>query len=181
MITGVTLLDYNKKYPTKTYFIKRFKKAVIPFLFWSVFAVVWFYRSDLINVLTGKIDAFPNVSFDDLINGIINTKYMGVYWFFIPLFCVYLVIPIFASIPENKRKRVFSYIILVSFIINIFVPFLLSIFGELFCISIKWKFSFSVGLEYVFYVLVGYMIHNYEIKRKHPKNFNCHIRFLMAL
>lgn len=31
MITGITLFDYKDKYDTKTYFIKRFNRTVIPF------------------------------------------------------------------------------------------------------------------------------------------------------
>lgn len=35
MITGVTLIDYTLRESTKTFFIKRFYKTVIPFLAWG--------------------------------------------------------------------------------------------------------------------------------------------------
>lgn len=35
MLTGATLMDYQKKYSTKTFFIRRFRKTVIPYLFWG--------------------------------------------------------------------------------------------------------------------------------------------------
>lgn len=44
MVSGVTLLDYNKKYSTKTYFKKRFDKAVVPFFVWSVISFLYSAR-----------------------------------------------------------------------------------------------------------------------------------------
>lgn len=37
MITGTTLLEYRKKYDTKTFFRKRVMRTVFPFVFWTFF------------------------------------------------------------------------------------------------------------------------------------------------
>ena len=37
MNSGATLLDYRDKYDTKTFYKKRLKRVLIPFLFWSAF------------------------------------------------------------------------------------------------------------------------------------------------
>ena len=34
-----TLMDYQKKYSTKTFFIRRFRKTVIPYLFWGAIKI----------------------------------------------------------------------------------------------------------------------------------------------
>ena len=58
MITGATLLDYTKRCDTKTFFTRRLKKTVIPFVFWSLVALlfqIYFYvtNKDVIFVLYG--------------------------------------------------------------------------------------------------------------------------------
>lgn len=56
MISGVTLMDYLKRYDDKTFLKKRFSKTVLPFLAWSLIAYVYwiltqnngdFYRNPL--------------------------------------------------------------------------------------------------------------------------------------
>lgn len=37
MISGATLIDYRDRYSTKEFLKRRFKKTVIPFLFWSYY------------------------------------------------------------------------------------------------------------------------------------------------
>ena len=37
MLSGATLLDYKKKYSTKTFYKKRFVRTFIPFVIWSTF------------------------------------------------------------------------------------------------------------------------------------------------
>lgn len=41
MISGVTLIDYSKRYSTKDYFKKRIKKSVIPFILWSLLFLIY--------------------------------------------------------------------------------------------------------------------------------------------
>ena len=41
MISGITLIDYNKRYSLKEYFKKRINKVVIPYIFWSLFAIAY--------------------------------------------------------------------------------------------------------------------------------------------
>lgn len=41
MISSVTLMDYQKRYDTKTFLKKRFSKTVIPFLFWTFVGLVF--------------------------------------------------------------------------------------------------------------------------------------------
>ena len=54
MISGATLLDYNKKYSTKIFFKKRIFKTVIPYIIWSVIGLV-------INLFL-----FKNISIEDV-------------------------------------------------------------------------------------------------------------------
>ncbi len=41
MLSGATLMGYREKYSTKVFFKKRLMRVVLPWLFWSVFFLIW--------------------------------------------------------------------------------------------------------------------------------------------
>ena len=117
MISGIMLIDYRDRYNTKTFFEKRIKKTVIPFIFWSIIGILYFsfVRKKF------KISDFTITQF---LNAIMGTKYMFVYWFFPALFSVYLCIPLFSAIEKRLRKNVFIYLLIVCAIFNFILPFI---------------------------------------------------------
>ena len=164
MLSGATLIDYQERYSTKEFFKKRFKKTMIPFLVWSVIGMVWASRKVLQAMLEGKPNQGLGWTFLSVTNGIVNTKFRDIYWFFIPLFCIYLVMPLFAAVCKEKRVKVFTYIIGVALVINFVIPFVLSMLKHYANIDFGWTYKIYVGFEYLYYVLVGYVIHKREIK-----------------
>lgn len=46
-----------------------------------------------------------NLTFKDLVDAIMNTKIINIYWFFIPLISIYLSIPILAFVQKKDRKK----------------------------------------------------------------------------
>lgn len=116
MLSGATLVDYRERYNTKAFFIHRFSKTLPPFLFWSVVSVFWAVYSqhslpvDMLTDWRAWIDI------------IFNTKAMSIYWFFIPLFALYLCIPFISSVPETARIKVFGFAFLYSFISGSCLP-----------------------------------------------------------
>ena len=167
MLSGATLIDYQDRYSTKEFFKKRLKKAVIPFLAWSVVGLLWAYRKVLWAMVVGEPNKGLDWTFLSVSDGIINTKFRDIYWFFIPLFCIYLVIPLFASVRKEKRVKVFSYIIGVALPINFVIPFVLSLLKYYEQINFGWTYKIYVGFEYLFFVLVGYVIHKRNIKLRY--------------
>ena len=106
MLTGATLMDYRKRYNTYEFIKKRFSRTMIPFLFWSVVAIVWC-------VLALKCLKWSDVSSPiKLINVIFNVRAFNIYYFFIDLFAVYLCIPVLGIIPSQKElvKKEFLHI-----------------------------------------------------------------------
>ena len=156
MISGATLINYRKRYTTAEYFKKRISKTLIPFLFWSIFAL-FFNR-----ILWGK----GSVSFNpfDIINSVINTKYVGIYYFFITLFSVYLSIPVISLIPKESRRKGFLYIIVTAFTVNSLIPFILSLFGGR--INHNGSFFFYACGGYLIFPIIGYYLENYELSKK---------------
>lgn len=152
MITGATLLDYRERYDTKTYFSKRFKRTVFPFLIWNAFAsIFWFifWKNEW-----GGIK--------DLISGFFTTKYCNVYWYFFPLFNIYLSIPLLSSVEKKHRIKVFSFITFIQIILVSILPIVFEILG------ITWNYDLSVGVAsgYLLYVLLGFLISNIDFKHR---------------
>ena len=130
------------------------KKTLIPFLAWSViFFIINYYNGLYIN---DKID----LGF--FLEQLINTKVMPVYWFFPVLFIIYLSIPI---LSEIKTKDVWLYFIIVSFLINSFIPMIL----ELFRMEHGGFVPFHIGAGYLIYPIIGYYLSAYNLSQKHTK------------
>lgn len=98
----------------------------------------------------------------EVADGILNTRYVDIYWFFPALFSVYLCIPILSCIPEKYRKRIFGYAILVYFVLEALAP--------LVCNLMHIEFNEGFGMPavggYLIYTLLGYWIDNYELSKK---------------
>lgn len=154
MISGATLIDYQDRYTTKEFFIRRAKKTVIPFIIWSLIGLA--YR------LVKKATLIEELSFKFVINGILGTSFINIYWFFTSLFCIYLCIPLFAAVAKDKRKETFTYLALAGFLVNALFPFVINVLG----VDIIWPFSISVVSGSLIYAVVGYIIDNYEFSRK---------------
>lgn len=75
MLTGATLMDYRERYDTRTFFLKRFEKTVIPFFAWSFIAIA--YR-----MARGTFPWASVVGPRSLWNYIISAGPQPIYWFF---------------------------------------------------------------------------------------------------
>lgn len=151
MITGATLVDYQDRYSTKEFFIRRAKKTVIPFIAWSLIGyALQLYRGETSPSLKG------------LVNGVLGTSIVGIYWFFPTLFCIYLTIPLFAAVAKEKRKSVFTYLAVAGFVINILVPFLLKVFS----VDLRWPFTLNSVTDIYIYICIGYLISHYPLSSK---------------
>ncbi len=160
MISGATLIGYRKRNTTREFFKKRVIKAVIPFIFWSVFSLGFGILMQ--SVKYGKESI--NYNAYDIINMFTYCKFPfnSIYWFFPVLFTSYMFMPILSAIDESKKKSVFEYIIISSLVVNVLLPFIISFFqGE---IGYSGGFYFIAGLDYATYLVLGYYIDNYEIK-----------------
>ena len=156
MISGATLMDFGKKYSLKEYFKKRIGKTVIPFVFWSLFAIGF----TICQNRRGTYDLSPTA----IIDSVINNKYIAIYYFFIILFGVYLSIPVLAAIDESKRKKVFGYIIIAAFTVNSLLPFLCSLTGGR--INANSNFSFFACAGYLIFPVIGYCLDRCELSAK---------------
>ena len=109
MISGATLMDYRDRMSTREYIGRRWQRVGIPFLFWSVVAVIYWY---VVAWYTGK-----NWQVFDPIDIIVNiergtTNYY--YWFFPALFSAYLLIIMLSAINKPLRVRVLAFVAVIG-------------------------------------------------------------------
>ncbi|MBE6490730.1 MAG: acyltransferase [Methanobrevibacter sp.] len=137
MISGAMLLDFREKYDLKTYFSKRINKTVLPYIFWSIAGL-------LIQVFILHYISLSDVTFSYFVSGMMHGNLVIVYWFFIPLFALYLLFPLCFIIKDNKKLLISSIFLL--FIINYLI-------------------SSSIP-GYLAIALTGYYIHKYGVSRR---------------
>jgi surface polysaccharide O-acyltransferase-like enzyme len=154
MISGAKFVEYQDRYSTKEFFKKRAKKVLIPFICWGIIAL--FY------LLFTKTISIHGIDIKYILNGLMNGSFVSIYWFFPPLLCIYLCMPLFASVKEEKRKVVFSYIAIIGFILNALIPFIINIFK----LDIIFPYSISVCFGFLIYVFIGYLLDKYDMKKR---------------
>jgi surface polysaccharide O-acyltransferase-like enzyme len=157
MITGATLIDYQDRYDTKTFFKRRFLKVLIPFIFWSLFGLFFF------GFIRGKSYSLDPLS---IYNNIVDNKYVSIFWFFIPLICIYLSIPLFAAVDKEKRIKTFKYLAILGIILNILMPFLVSCFSYAFHRRVALNIEVGVVAGYLIYPVIGYLLHKIDLTKK---------------
>lgn len=154
MISGATLMDYRERYNTKDYFKKRLLKTAVPFVFWSLVGLalnVFVYRNTPLSAITPAY----------LVDGLLNTRFVQVYWFFIPLFLVYAAMPLFSAVPRERRRTLFAYLAVAGFVLNSLVPFILTVFK----VPIGYSVRFDATRSYLIYPVIGYLLYAYELPK----------------
>ena len=153
MLSGATLMNYRKKYDTKTFFKKRFLKVLIPFIFWAIIMFIW-----KINILKSmpEIDGMKN-----WINAFFNNKEESTYYFMYSILGIYLTMPILSLLTEENHRKTLWFTVSLYFIFNSFIPNILSLF------KITYNTNAQVLLGgYTIFVILGYLLSTEELSKK---------------
>ena len=152
MATGAKLLDYRKKYDTKTFFKKRFSKVLIPSIFWIFIMIIWKLNLGMLEI--------NNIR--DLLNIIFSNKMESTYYFIWEIMGIYLTLPIISKIIENEKdNNLLWYYVIIFTIFNSFLPYIFSVF------NITYNKSFSIRIaDYYIYIILGYLLSKIEINKK---------------
>ncbi len=154
MITGTTLLDFYERYSIKDYFIKRINKTLVPYLFFSIVGLLY-------ELFVIKIIPLEKVGIKFLVGNLMIGNLPPVYWFFIPLFCIYLSIPIFAAIPRADKMKVFPIAIIFGLLFNCTLPLLV----KLLHITVSIPLYMYAASGYLIYLFLGYYIANHSFSK----------------
>lgn len=153
MLSGATLMEYRNKYNTKTYFKKRIFKTFVPFIVWNIFILIE-------KGLVEKTIELGSIKFTTLIDMILNSKIESIYWFFIPLFMIYLSIPILAQLKGNLK--VLTYMAGIGIVTYSILPFIMSIMN----IQFNTNLNFPLTSGYIIFVIVGYLLSKIDLSKK---------------
>lgn len=149
MLTGATLLNYRKRYDTKTYFCKRIEKVVIPWIIWSM--IVYIVHNKNLNII-------------NFLKSFINQKIETIYWFFPLIIYLYCLIPVLSILTEKEKYRKTMWGI-VGFIF-IFQTILKPLCQML---NITYPNVLNYTLEpnaYIIYLLLGYLLSTTDLNKK---------------
>lgn len=152
MISGANLMGYRKRYSTKEFLIKRFSKTLIPFLFWSVVMVF----------TKGYWDTMKHWSIRGWLNYIFLTKIEQVYWFFIPLFAIYICMPVLSCLAEEKYRKTLWYLVVIAFFVQGVVPVFFPMLG----LDLWTNITFPVADGMLIYAVLGWLLATEELDRK---------------
>lgn len=158
MVSGATLLDYSDRYSTKVFFTKRMRKVVLPYVAWSLIGLA--FSCFLLKTIDASI-----VGKRYILNSIADASVVSYYWFFPPLICAYLCMPLFAAVDKEKRKNVFTYLVVAGYFINSVIPFL----KNLFSLDLSFPFSISVAGNPLIFILTGYLLSHYDCSQKQKR------------
>lgn len=169
MLSGATLIRYRDRYTTIDFFKKRFLRTGIPFVIWSV-----------ISALIKGINPFE-IGLISFFNKFITIGIENVYWFFIPLFAVYLSMPVLSLLADNRR--ILWYMAGGSFLLSSFIPLVIGYLG------FWWNYSLTMLTcgGYLMYAILGYLLATEELSK--PKRiilyllgiFGAVLRYVMTV
>lgn len=152
MLSGATLMTYRHRYDTKSFFHKRIARVFIPFLIWNTIAIIW-------RIVTSQMPTITNIA--EFISVFVTTEYMGVYWFFVPLFAVYLCIPVLSLLVERVSREILWYFAGLTFLTLSAFPLLCHLFG----ITYNQSLEFPLGGGFLLYVILGYLLSTEDLNR----------------
>ena len=154
MISGATLIDYPQRYDAKTYFCKRISKTFLPFVVWSMVGLAKM-------IIRGQV-TWEQITPIFLFNGIFSAKFISIYWFFMPLFALYLSIPLLASVREEKKKVIFSYGLGIGFVFDALIPLVIH------ALSLPIGFSLHIDMfaGNLMFLFMGYLLSRGKFSKK---------------
>ncbi len=148
MLSGANLMNYRERYSTEEFFKKRLIRILIPFIVFSlIYAVL--YKVD--PMVIGK---------REFINRFFNTQIMTIFWFFIPMFSVYLAMPVLSLLKDNRR--ILWYMAGLGFMLNSFLPQVFRYLG------LVWNGSLTFLMTggFLIFTVLGYLLSQTDISFK---------------
>jgi surface polysaccharide O-acyltransferase-like enzyme len=151
MVSGMFLLNPNKKISYKDIYSKYILRIVIAFISWSLLYAIY---NNLINYDTFDYDVF------------IRSFIFGHYhmWYLYMIVGLYIITPLIRNIAHDKKAT--EYFLLLSLVFTSLLPIIVKFFNlEDLNFYIK-KFDLSFTFGYVGYYIGGYYFNNHELTKQ---------------
>ncbi len=151
MVSGANLLEYRIRYDTKTFFKKRLARTGIPFLFWSLFYLLY-------PCVLGRA---PLPTAAALRNAILNNESNYIFWFFYAIFGIYLSMPVFSLVAKKENFKTISYLCLLSYFFSGILPCITK-----FCFPVTGWLTPPAVSGFIGYVFMGWLIRHETFSKK---------------
>ena len=152
MLSGANLISYRSKYSTKVFINKRLKKTFFPFLFWSSLFLILY-------IIIHWDDEAKLLTYRKIVQIMITGKIpLTNYWFFIPLFFLYLFMPFISLMVGAMNTKHITYLCLLLILFQSIIPTILIVIG------IDEELPLPLN-SYLIYALLGYLFSITEFEK----------------
>lgn len=136
MLSGSTLMQYRQRYSTWTFYKKRFSRTIVPYVFWGG---LFYLLPSLLKGTFGWHDMIMRFTTGSITN----------YWFFIPLFTLYIFMPFLSLMVINMTKKAVLALCGLLFVFQSLMPTVYMLFG------LELRVPMPIG-GYFLFALLGY-------------------------
>jgi len=154
MLSGSLLI--HKKDNLKTFFKKRVKRILLPWMFWGTILLFVNNFAQLSNLLTGKV-----LNFNDF-KILLMENFLSGFWFMPMIVGIYLTTPIIKKFAVNATKKELKYFLSIWFVLASLLPTAHNLF------NLNISFIIPNWFAYLGYFVGGYcIVHRSKISENH--------------
>ncbi len=163
MISGAMLLSDEKNKEPGFVVRVRLKKVIIPFLFWSIFAVAYYFITEKAYYGINNTEAVIY-----RIKHFLSEPVVIHLWFMYALIPIYLLLPFIKRAVDGADKKTGVYFIILWSVFSVALPTLKSLSGENIgaAFSMHPQFDMNLFMGYPGFFILGYILHKGEFKIK---------------
>lgn len=157
MVSGIFMLSPEKNRGIKDLYSKNILRIITSFVFWSLIYLVYHQVSDYFDD-----KASYKFEFKEILNNFLAGDYH--LWFMYMIVGLYVATPIIRKLVDKKSTM--HYFLIIWFVFCLVINFikLIPSVGN-YAFTALSLFKISVAVEYSGYYVLGYYLHNYEIKK----------------
>lgn len=163
MLSGALMLDSEYNFTYKKHW-GHIKKLILFFCFWSLAYALIFQVA--VPVIRGESLKIKDI-FSEFVAGHFHL------WFIYMLIGIYLIVPILRLFVNHTNKKLIEYFLMLAFVFTFFVSAVIKygktvspVFDSIACVFNDFNMNFVGG--YTGYFILGWYLHNYELKHKRP-------------
>lgn len=163
MISGVLLLSDERSSDVSFVVKNRLKKICVPFLFWSLFAIIYYFV-----IGYQYYDKFNYEGLFYRLKHFLNHPSTIHFWFMYALIPMYVILPFIKIIIDNVKKKHKIYMLVLWLIFTIFLVtaenMVTKDYKMIFIMDEKYSLNLFNG--YLGFFILGYYLNKYDIKIK---------------
>ncbi|MCD2257330.1 acyltransferase [Agrilactobacillus fermenti] len=175
MISGALLLHSRRTADLKYVWRHRILKLFMPFLLWSIIAILVYGRYK--HTLTPQ-------SFWQAIVAMPNVPTAEALWFMYPMFVLYILSPILRQAITALSQKMLQYFLLIWLITNSVLPTIATYVPQNYKVAFNFNSYWALVGGYLGYFVLGYYLRTYgltKLKKWHLCLINCLLVLLVTL